>query len=204
MKLLYPMTNVKISQGSYGAYSHSNSKAIDLAGKDWTSEPIISPCDGMKIILIDAKYVLAEVSGVIELTNGRIINYVELLFYHETANPGVKVGDVFNLGEPFMKEGTKGRATGNHVHVRTRSKGRTEDFLPEEVFWFKEGYHKLIGNKSKYPIVTMKEDDMSIADATKLIALLKGAYGLTSSKEAQDEIHRLANTLRTASGQTPT
>ena len=205
MKLLYPMINVKISQGSDGSYSHKGKKAIDLSGKDYTAESIVSPCDGMKIILIEPMYVLAEVNGPIELTNGKIIHYAEILFYHETANSGVKVGDIFNLGEPFMKEGVKGRATGNHVHIRVRSKGRTVEYLPEEVFWFKDGYHKLIGNKSKYPIVHItEEEDMNAEDANKLIAILKAMYTLVPSAESRSEMHRLANELRKASGQPTT
>jgi lysozyme len=42
---------------------------------------------------------------------------------------------------------------------------------------------------------------MSKKDADQIIKLLAGAYGVTTDKEAQAEIHRLANVCRTASGQ---
>ena len=204
MKLIYPMTYVKITQGSYGSYSHSNKKAIDLAGKDWNKDSIFAPCDGMKIVLINDNYVLAEVYGDIELTSGKTVKYVEILFYHETANAGIKVGQVLSKGQVFMKEGTKGRATGNHVHIRVRDSERNE-ILPEEVFWFNKSIHTLVANESKYPIVTMEDEYMlSKDDANKLILLLKANYSLAKSKDSRDEIHRLANELRKASSQPET
>lgn len=45
---------------------------------------------------------------------------------------------------------------------------------------------------------------MKKADADKVIALLSAAHGLTGVKDARDEIHRLANELRKASGQPTT
>lgn len=63
---------------------------------------------------------------------------------------------------------------------------------------------------TKAPVVVKptpdEEDEPNLkkADADKVIALLSAAHGLTNSKEARDEVHRLANELRKASGQPTT
>lgn len=57
----------------------------------------------------------------------------------------------------------------------------------------------------KYLSVTFMAEEgkakMTPEDANKIIKLLGGAFGVTNDKEAQAEIHRLANELRKASGQ---
>jgi len=53
-------------------------------------------------------------------------------------------------------------------------------------------------NDENEGVVTMTADD-----ANKIIRFLSAAYMATSSKEARNEFHRLANELRKASGQQP-
>lgn len=59
-----------------------------------------------------------------------------------------------------------------------------------------ERFKQLVLTKLKGGSVKMSKED-----ANKIIKLLAGAFGVTDIKEAQAEIHRLANVCRTASGQ---
>lgn len=108
------MACLNITQGRYGGYSHKNLNAYDLAGMD-------SGIDRFKT------FNDLEVIGVHEYSRTGFantvcffdaLNDVTLALTHMNSIPSeCKVGKVYHAGDTIYYEGTKGNATGNHIHL---------------------------------------------------------------------------------------
>ena len=120
------MACLNISQGRYGGYSHKNLNAYDLAGMD-------SGIDQFKT------FNDLEVIGVHEYSRTGFANTVcffdaennvTIAMTHcNTIPKGCTVGNVFHSGETIYYEGTKGRASGNHIHIeigKDKQAGKTK------------------------------------------------------------------------------
>jgi len=114
---IFPMKYLNISQGVNGGYSHYNSNAIDLAGRGSGTDTVYAPFDCV------VKRIYTPCNGVwIESTNKVIfadgtIDYMTILLLHDNNISNLYVGKIIKQGEAFYQEGTKGKATGNHVHL---------------------------------------------------------------------------------------
>lgn len=149
-KLLFPMIDIGISQGSYGDYSHSDKYALDIAGKD-SSASIIYTSEKCKVKTVGDKYIYLSYDGDYEKTGGGVIVNPTIMYYHQTNKDLVK-GQPLDKWEPFLIEGKLGNATGNHIHVEAWP-GSTRygyEVAPESIFWCKRGLHNFVYNKSKY------------------------------------------------------
>lgn len=219
MKLCYPMEYVNITQGSYGTFSHTNKKAIDLGGADIYKCPIFAPCDNFKIIGIYDNYVMGEIDlsdseEKIELLSGESCDYLKIMFYHETAFEFVTVRDVLDRKEIFMQEGTKGNADGNHIHIQVwLDKEGEVDIEPELVFWLFPNINEIKSVDNAYYQPLWNEyysvdsgNELDEDEANLLIGLLKSIYSIIDENKgestyAKDKVHSLANKLRVLSGQ---
>lgn len=115
-KPLYPLKNMRITQG-YGIGTHTDSFAIDDAGKNANIEGVFAPFTGVikKIYIEDANEVWLESIDKVEYPDGTI-DYMTIMFAHCNDVSHLKVGQIINKGKQFYSEGTKGNATGNHCH----------------------------------------------------------------------------------------
>lgn len=115
-KPLYPSYYMRITQG-YNTGTHMNSFAIDDAGKDQGIGKLRAPYTGTikKIYQNDANEVWLESIEPVEFPDGTI-DYMTIMFAHANDVSNLFVGQKINQGEEFYSEGTKGNATGNHVH----------------------------------------------------------------------------------------
>ena len=126
IKRKFGMACLNISQGRYGGYSHKNLNAYDLAGMD-------SGIDQFKT------FNDLEVIGVHENSRTGFANTVcffdaennvTIAMTHcNTIPKGCTVGNVFHSGETIYYEGTKGRASGNHIHIeigKDKQAGKTK------------------------------------------------------------------------------
>ena len=118
---LFPMTHLNITQGRYNKFSHKGYNATDLAGKDTGIDDFIAPFS-CRVLWKDP----VQNTGVgltnqfkVQLANGRIVQPGELfiLLWHDNWIGDLWVGQLIPQGKVFYQEGTKGYATGNHVHV---------------------------------------------------------------------------------------
>ena len=116
-KPLYPSPYMRITQG-YMMGTHADSYAIDDAGSDSGIDFIVAPFTGVirKIYSSDANEVWLESSEPVIYPDGTV-DYMTMMFAHDNDVSNLFVGKVINRGERFYEEGTKGNASGNHVHM---------------------------------------------------------------------------------------
>ena len=114
---LYPSPYMRITQG-YMMGTHRDSYAIDDAGSDSGIDFIVAPFTGVirKIYTSDANEVWLESSEPVIYPDGTV-DYMTMMFAHDNDVSNLFVGKVINRGERFYEEGTKGNASGNHVHM---------------------------------------------------------------------------------------
>lgn len=118
-KAKFPMEYLNISQGINGNLSHQGSMAIDITGKDRGIDRVFAPFTGVvKRIYPSFNAVWLESKQKIEYAD-KSVDYMTVLLMHDNNILGLKVGQVINQGKFFYDEGTKGYATGNHVHLET-------------------------------------------------------------------------------------
>ena len=98
--------------------THADSYAIDDAGSDSGIDFIVAPFTGVirKIYTSDANEVWLESSEPVIYPDGTV-DYMTMMFAHDNDVSNLFVGKVINRGERFYEEGTKGNASGNHVHM---------------------------------------------------------------------------------------
>lgn len=116
-KPLYPSPYMRITQG-YMVGTHKDSYAIDEAGSDSGIDYIKAPFTGIvkKIYTSDANEVWLESLEPVIYPDGTV-DYMTMLFAHDNNVSNLFVGKVISRGERFYEEGTKGNASGNHVHM---------------------------------------------------------------------------------------
>lgn len=116
-RALFPMTTVNITQ-TYGIGTHRASFAVDNAGKDGGIEAVFAPFDCVvkKTYTPDANEVWIESCEKVQYADGTE-DYMTIMFAHDNNIADLYVGKKIKQGEMFYQEGTKGMATGNHIHM---------------------------------------------------------------------------------------
>lgn len=116
-KAVFMMDYLNISQKANGEFSHKGNKALDLAGKDRGIDELKAPFTGViKKINSNSNAVWLESLEKVKYADGTI-DYMTLLTIHDNDISGLKVGDIINQGEIYYQEGSRGNATGNHIHL---------------------------------------------------------------------------------------
>ena len=119
---IYPMKVVNITQGENGTYSHAGTLAIDIVGAD----NLFAPFDGtIKKIYTENNSVWLESDNPVIYADGTV-DYMTVKFAHDNDISDLYVGKKIKKGEIFYQPGTKGYATGSHVHL-TCGRGKTSD-----------------------------------------------------------------------------
>lgn len=115
-RAMYPSKIMRITQG-HGVGSHKNNYAVDEAGIDGNTSQLFAPFTGIikKIYTQDANEVWLESVDPVEYPDGTI-DYMTIMFAHCNDVSNLRVGQIIPQGQIFYSEGTKGQATGNHVH----------------------------------------------------------------------------------------
>ncbi len=152
-KILYPSKYIRITQG-FKEGTHISSYAIDDAGKDTGIDTFIAPFTGTikKIYTSDANEVWLESNEKVLFADGTI-DYATIMLAHDNDVSDLYVGKVIKQGEKFYQEGTKGNATGNHVHIEI-GKGKFTG-----TGWAKDDRGYWVINNSKNPLESFFVDD---------------------------------------------
>lgn len=115
-KILYPSPYMRITQG-FKEGTHAGCYALDDAGSDGGIDFLIAPFTGTikKIYTADANEVWLESNEKVLFADGTV-DYATIMLCHDNDVSNLFVGKIIKQGERFYEEGTKGYATGNHVH----------------------------------------------------------------------------------------
>ena len=180
---IFPMQNMKVTQGYNGAYSHKGTMAIDIAGKDGGRERLFAPCT-MIIKRKGISGVYLESVNQVQCADGSI-NYINIYLFHDDNTSDLHVGQVIAQGQYFYDEGTYGNATGPHAHMIVAKGKYTGGFYnsykhwclknqvaPETVLWIKEG--TVVYNNGGYVWKTTKELYFEPAPITKRYTVQRG------------------------------
>ena len=140
---MYPMKVIKITQ-KHGEGTHKSCFAVDDGGIDSGISNVYAPFTGVikKIYTADANEVWLESINKVEYPDGTK-DYMTIMFAHDNSVTSLYVGKVINQGEVFYQEGTKGNATGNHLHFEC-AKGK---FTKSGWYQDASGYWSIINGK---------------------------------------------------------
>lgn len=116
-KAMYPSPYIRITQKDHVG-THADCWAIDEAGSDGGIDFINTPFTGVikRIYTKDANEVWLESVEPVLYADGTI-DYMTIMFAHDNNVSNLKVNQILKQGERFYEEGTKGNATGNHIHL---------------------------------------------------------------------------------------
>lgn len=114
---LCPFTDMYITQGSNGSYSHKGTMANDVRGKKAGYKyPYYAPCTVKCIKTYPSSgQVMWQSTNKVRFANGRI-DYATFMTCHDDTMDA-KVGLVVPQGNQLGNMGTKGNATGVHCHI---------------------------------------------------------------------------------------
>lgn len=164
---IFIMKNVSISQRAYSTGSHKYLQAIDINGKDTGIEAGIAPCR-VKILGVFTKEKTGFNNTVlfgtcdeygnscsVECADGskRVLTFA---LTHDNDISWAKKGAIYTQLQEFYHEGTKGYATGNHIHLEIGLGWQTKKYkdehgnwclknliAPDKVFWLLKGYSNI-------------------------------------------------------------
>lgn len=129
---LCPVTDMYITQGANGQYSHRGTMAVDIRGlKSGVQYPYYAPCT-VKCLKTYPSYGQAmwQSTSNVRCPNG-YVGIVTFMTCHDNSFDA-KVGQVVKQGEQLGNMGTKGNATGVHVHFQGAQTSNTT--------WIKNAY----------------------------------------------------------------
>lgn len=179
---LCPFTDMYITQGSNGAYSHRGIMANDVRGANaGVRYPYYAPCD-VKCVRTypESGQAMWQSLERVRFANGRI-DYATFMTVHDNSFDA-KVGQVVRQGQQLGNMGNKGNATGIHCHIQVSQSNDTS--------WFKNNYGIYKFNH-EYDL-----DDCYFVDNTNIIYGMGGNWRTTgqvpvsepSGKEIVDQI----------------
>lgn len=172
---LCPFTEMYISQGSNGKYSHRGIMANDVRGKiSGVKYPYYAPCT-VKCIKIypDTGQVMWQSLSEVRFANGRI-DYATFMTAHDDVM-NAKVGQVVRQGQQLGKMGRKGysNVTGIHCHIEVSQSADTT--------WKKNKYGNYMFN-NEYDL-----DDCYFVDNTTIIKGNGGNWKNTNEIKVTNE-----------------
>lgn len=186
-KAMYPSPYIRITQ-KHGIGSHVDSYAIDEAGSDGGIDFINAPFTGIvkRIYTKDANEVWLESVEQVLFADGTI-DYMTIMVAHDNNISNLKEGQIIKQGQRFYEEGTKGQATGNHIHLEV-AKGKFTG-----TGWFKNnaGYWS-INNGKKVDECLFIDDSYKILDTAGYnFKNVKSLENNSKEKELQNRITEL-------------
>ena len=173
---LCPFTDMYITQGSNGGYSHRGIMANDVRGKvAGVRYDYYAPCTSkvLKIYEESGQAMLQSVNKV-RFSNTRI-DFATYMVAH-IDNLKLKVGQIIQQGSVLGQFGTKGRATGVHCHIQISQSADTS--------WYKNKYGIYQFNNE------YDTDDCYFADNTNILNGMGGNWRTTKQvpvNETNDE-----------------
>ena len=169
---LCPFTDMYITQGSNGAYSHRGIMANDVRGANaGVRYAYYAPCD-VKCVRTypDSGQAMWQSLERVRFANGRI-DYATFMTCHDDTFDA-RVGQVVPQGSQLGNMGTRGNATGVHCHIQVSQSNDTS--------WFQNSYGIYKFN-NEYDL-----DDCYFVDNTNIIYGMGGNWRTTDNVPAPE------------------
>lgn len=165
---LCPFTDMYITQGSGGSYSHKGIMANDVRGKQaGVRYPYYAPCTCKCIKTYPSSgQVMWQSTNKVRFANGRI-DYATFMTVHDDTMDAVAGKTYVNQGSQLGNMGTKGNATGVHCHIEVSQSNNTS--------WTKNQYG-IYHFANEYDL-----DDCYFVDNTNILQGLGGKWKKTSA-----------------------
>ena len=164
--MLHPCTDMYITQGSNGGYSHKGIMANDIRGvESGVRYPYYAPCT-VKCMAIypSSGQAMWQSVGNVRCPN-KYVGKVTFMTCHDDSFDA-KVGMVVPQGNQLGNMGTKGNATGVHLHFQTAQTSSTK--------WYKNS-HGIYRFENEVDI-----DDVCFVDNTNILNGMGGNWRKTS------------------------
>ena len=170
---LCPFTDMYITQGANGSFSHQGIMANDVRGAEvGVRYPYYAPCTSecIRVFPSGGGSIWRSVEKV-RFANGRI-DYATYLIYHDNSFDAY-VGQVIPQGVQIGNMGDKGNATGVHCHI--------EISQSDDSSFYKNGYGVYTLNNE------YDTDDSYFVDNTNIIYGMGGNWKVTADVPAEPE-----------------
>lgn len=187
---LCPFTDMYITQGSKGSYSHRGIYANDVRGKvAGIRYTYYAPCTSKCLrIYPESGQVMWQSLHKVRFANGRI-DYATYMTAHDD-NVNVTIGQVIEQGDALGNMGSKGNASGVHCHIEVSQSN--------DITWSKNEYGIYHFN-NEYDL-----DDCYFTDYTNILYGMGGNWRTTgetpiieiTGKEALDQIIYPGSTVK--------
>lgn len=149
---IFPMKTVNITQGANSGYSHANLEAWDMAGEDSGIDFWYAPCR-IKVLSINPVKGFANTvffgscdeqgkpcSVLINTQEAKVLTFSCTHMNDQGLKKyQLEVGKIVQSGEVCYQEGTKGNATGNHIHMEVAEGWQTTKHKRKDGIWETEG-----------------------------------------------------------------
>ena len=113
-KAVFWIDTLKVTQGMNGSFSHQGDLAIDIGA---VCKNLRAPFTGtIKRIYSNCNAVWLESNEKVLYADGTI-DYMTVMTIHDNDVSNLQVGKVIKQGEIYYQPGTKGNATGSHIHI---------------------------------------------------------------------------------------
>lgn len=112
-KAVLNVSELYITQGMNGTYSHNGDLAIDISKLTYFKAPFTGV---IKRIYKNCNAVWLESSDKVEYADGTK-DYMTIMTLHDNDISNLSVGQIIKQGEIYYHPGTKGISTGTHIHI---------------------------------------------------------------------------------------
>ena len=173
---LCPFTDMYITQGSNGQYSHKGIMANDVRGAEvGVRYPYYAPCD-MKCIKVypESGQSMWQSLEKVRFANGKI-DYATIMIAHDNSQD-CYVGQIVKQGVQLGNMGDKGNATGVHCHIQTEQ--------GNDISWYKNGYGIYQFNNE------VDLDDMYFVDNTNILNGMGGNWKYLKDVPVEEPISK--------------
>ena len=177
--MLHPCTDIYITQGSNGGYSHKGIMANDIRGKQaGVREPYYAPCT-VKCMAVypSSGQAMWQSTGDVRCPNGYVGKVTFMTAHDDSFN--AKVGMVVPQGNQLGNMGTKGNATGVHLHFQTAQTSSTK--------WYKNNYG-IYRFENEVDI-----DDVCFVDNTNILKGMGGNWRTTDKVPVVEDTRNFVN-----------
>lgn len=167
---LCPFTDMYITQGAGGDFSHKGIKANDVRGKEsGVRYPYYAPCD-LKCLKIypESGQSMWQSLNKVRFANGRI-DYATVMIAHSNSQ-NCYVGQIISQGDQWDNMGDKGVGTGVHCHIEIEQ-GTDTSWTKKASFVYEGKTYPVYGFNNEYDT-----DDCYFVNDTNILEGMGGNW----------------------------